>query len=56
MPRGLEHDQIYSLSIYARFSGHFFLNFSKKRIVMGKTIVVPCLDVIMIAFFPRNIK
>ena len=23
---------------------------------MGKKILVPCLDVIMIAFFPRNIQ
>ena len=36
MPRGHEHDPIYSLSIYARFSGQFFLKFSYKRIVMRK--------------------
>ena len=35
-------------SIYERLSGHFFL-------IMGKKVVVPYLDVIMIAFFPRNI-
>ena len=28
MPRGHEHDPIYSLSIYARFSGQFFYKFS----------------------------
>ena len=28
MPRGHEHDPIYSLSIYARFSGQFFFKFS----------------------------
>ena len=28
MPRGYEHDPIYSLSIYARFSGQFFFKFS----------------------------
>ena len=28
MPRGHEHDPIYSLSIYARFSGQFFFTFS----------------------------
>ena len=28
--------------------------FSQKKIVMGKKIVVRCLDVIVIAFFPRN--
>ena len=33
------------------FSGHFFLKFSENTIVMGKKILVPCLDVIMIAFF-----
>ena len=36
MPRGREHDPIYSLSIYAHFSGHFFFKFSLKEIVMGK--------------------
>ena len=39
MPRGGggdEHDPIYSLSIYARFSGQFFYKFSYKKIVMGK--------------------
>ena len=30
--------------------------FSENKIVMGKKIVVPCLDVIMIAFSPRNIQ
>ena len=43
------------ISIYARFSGQFFFKFSWKKIVMGKKIVVPCLDVIMISFLPRNI-
>ena len=36
MPRGREHDPIYSLSIYARFSGQFFFKFFFKEIVMGK--------------------
>ena len=36
MLRGHEHDPIYSLSIYARFSGQFFFKFFKKKIVMGK--------------------
>ena len=27
MPKGHEHDPIYSLSIYARFSGQFFFKF-----------------------------
>ena len=55
MPRGHENDPIYSLSIYARFAGQFFYKSSQKKIVLGKKVVVPCLDVIMIAFFTRNI-
>ena len=54
---GHEHDPIYSLSIYARFPNQFFFfKFYQKKIVIGKKIVVPCLDVIMIAFFARNIQ
>ena len=56
MSRGHDRDPIYSLSIYARFSGQFFSKFSEKKIPMGKKIVVPCLDVLLIAFFPRNTK
>ena len=41
MPRGHENDPVYSLGIYARFSSQF---------VIGEKIVVPCLNVIMIAF------
>ena len=37
--------------------GQFFFKFSLKKIVIGKKkIVVPCLDVKMRAFFPRNIQ
>ena len=36
MPRGHEHDPIYSLSIYARFSGQFFLKLSYKKVVIRK--------------------
>ena len=36
MSRGQEHDPMFSLSIYARFSGQFFFTFSKKKNVMGK--------------------
>ena len=36
MHRGHEHDPIYSLGIYACFSGQFFFKFSLKKIVMGK--------------------
>ena len=46
MPIGHEH---VPFSIYERLSGHFFLTFPWNKIVMGKKIVVPCLDVIMIA-------
>ena len=35
-PGGHEHDPIYSLSIYARFSGQVFFAFSQKKIVMEK--------------------
>ena len=35
-PGGHEHYLMYSLSIYARFSGQFFFTFSKKNNVMGK--------------------
>ena len=44
MLRGHEYDPIYSLSIYTRFSGRFFLKFSLKKIVMGKKIVFRCND------------
>ena len=59
MPRGHEHDSIYiySLLIYPRFSGQSSLSFPRKRLEWEKKkIVVPCLDVIMIAFFSRNIQ
>ena len=54
MPRGHEHDPIYSHLASASFSGSFF-QFSLKKIVMKKKIVVPCLDVMMIAFLTKNI-
>ena len=44
MFRGHQHYPIYSISIYAPFSGQFFFKFSQKKIVMGKKIIVPCLD------------
>ena len=37
--------------VHEHISGHFFLNFSQNKIVMREKILVPCLDVIMIAFF-----
>ena len=45
MPRGL------FVCIFKRFLGRFFLKFSYNKIVMGKKILVLCLNVIMIAFF-----
>ena len=36
MPRVHEHDPIHSLSIYARFSGQFFFQFSLKKYCNGK--------------------
>ena len=56
IPGGDEHIPKNSLGIYARLSGYFFLKFSYDKIVIGKKIVVTYLDVIMIAFFPRNIQ
>ena len=50
-----EQDPIQSLSMHTRaFRANFSLSFPKKDIVMGKKIVVLCLDVKMIVFFPRN--
>ena len=54
LPREHEHDPIYSLSTYARFSGQFFLSSPTKRLQWEKMIVVPCLDVIMVAFFSEK--
>ena len=57
MPRGHEHDPIYSLSICTRaFWANFSLSFPWKRLQWEEKIVVPCLDVIMNAFFLRNIQ
>ena len=43
-----------------RFTREILLKFSQNKIVMGKKIVVPCLDVIMIAvfyfLFQENVK
>ena len=46
----------YTRSVYIRalFGPIFLERFPKKKIVMGKKIVVPCLDVIMIASFPKK--
>ena len=44
-------------SVFTRaFRANFSLRFPRKTMWWEKKIVVPCLDVIMIAFFPRNIQ
>ena len=57
MPRG--HELIrYILAQYLRALFRpimFSLRFPRKRLYGKKKIVVPCLDVIMSAFSPRNI-
>ena len=53
MPRGACAHFVF---IFECFSGYFFLKFSWNKIVMGKKILVPYFDVIMIALFPRNIQ
>ena len=47
----------YTRSVFTRaFRANFSLSFHRKRLQWEKKIVVPCLDVIMIAFFSRNIQ
>ena len=56
-PGGHEHDPIYLLSICTRaFWANFSLSFHWKRLQWEEKIVVPCLHVIMNAFFTRSIK
>ena len=53
-PRGMSTSQ-YTRSIFTRaFRANFSLSFPRKRLQWEKKIVVPCLDVIMIAFFGGN--
>ena len=55
MPRGHEHDPIYSFSICTRaFWANFSLSFPRKRLQWEKKIVVPCLDIIMSPLLPRS--
>ena len=43
----------YTYLVFMRaFRANFFLSFPRKRLLWEKKIVVPCLDVIMIAFDP----
>ena len=56
MPRGHEYDLIYSHQYLRALFGPIFLQvFLEKDCNGKKNIVVPCLDVIMTAFFLRNI-
>ena len=46
----------YTRSVFTRaLQASFSLSFPRKRLHWEKKIVVPCFDVIMIAFFPRNL-
>ena len=58
MPRGPWAPlDIYSLSIYVRFSRQFFLKFSQNKMDCNeKKIVVSCLNVITIAFIPEIVQ
>ena len=57
MPRGHEHDPIYSHQYLRALFGQIFLYvFLEKDYNGKKKIAVPCLGVIMIAFFSRNIQ
>ena len=51
MPRGHEHISFVFSSAFGDIFSKSFL-----RILMGKKILVPCLDEIMIAFVQRNIQ
>ena len=51
-PGGISTFRLY----FERFSGHFFVKFSQNKVVMGKKIIWPFLDVIIIAFFLLSIK
>ena len=52
MPRGHEH---ISFVFSSAFRSPFFKVFLESD-CNGKKIFVPCLDIIMIAFFPRNLQ
>ena len=56
MPRVHENNPIYSLVFTRAFRANFSLSFPTKRLQWEKKIIVPCLDVIMIAVFLRNIQ
>ena len=52
MHSGHEHISLVFLNIF----WDLFEKFSQNKIVMREKILVPCLDVILIAFFLRNIQ
>ena len=52
MPRGHEHISF----VFSSAFRDIFLKVFLDKIVMGEKILVQCFDVIMIAFFPRNIQ
>ena len=52
MSRGHEH---ISFAFSSAFRDIFSQSFLRIKIVMGKKILVPRFDVVMIAFFSRNI-
>ena len=55
-PGGMSTCQ-YTRSVFTRaFRAMFSLRFPRKRLQWEKKIVVPCLDVIMIAFFQGNVQ
>ena len=56
VPRGPEHDPIYSLRIYALFSGQFLFKFSLKKIVMGKKDRCAFFGCDNDRLFPENIQ
>ena len=55
MPRGREHDLIYSLSIYEHFSGHFFFKVFLEKDCNGKKDRCAVFGCSNDLFFPRNI-
>ena len=56
MPMGHEHDLVYSHQYLRALFGPIFIKvFLEKDCNEEKKIVVPCLDVITIAFFQRNV-
>ena len=54
MHSGHEHISL----VFSNIFWDLFEKFSQNKIVMGKKILVPCLDVILVmfTFFPRNIQ